>query len=466
MPAIVQYPIRFRERTRPEAAAPDDAVTRSLSLKNCLSTLTQTLKAMKPEKLSYAVVVFSLVVAAVAAQVPASQPQSPAEQKIAWARKAIEANPKRYTPYNDLALALTRRARETADPGFYNRAEEAVRTAMELEPRNLESERIQIWILLGKHEFAQALERAKALNRKVPDDVLVYGFLTDAHVELGQYDEAEKAAQWMLDLRPGNLPGLTRAAYLRELFGDVEGALDLMHSVYGRTPATEVEDRAWILTQMAHLQLMTGRVEIADTLLQQALELFPAYHYALANLAKVRACQKRHTEAVELLRRHYQRAPHPENLYALATALDRAGHRREARQTFLEFEQKAHREMNGADNSNRELVFYYAGPGRKAAEALRIARLEIARRQDVHTLDALAWALHVNGEHAAARQHMDKVLAVGIRDAQFFYHAGVIAMKTKDRQAASSFLERSLQLSPQSEVAEAAGKLLSRLRGK
>ena len=53
--------------------------------------------------------------------------------------------------------------------------------------------------------------------------MLVYGFLVDAYAELGDYAEAEKAAQWMLDLRPGNVPGLTRAAYLRELFGDLDG---------------------------------------------------------------------------------------------------------------------------------------------------------------------------------------------------------------------------------------------------
>ena len=70
----------------------------------------------------------------------------------------------------------------------------------------------RVWLLLGKHEFAAALEAAKELNRKLPDDVMLYGFLTDANVELGNYKEAETAAQWMLDLKPGNMPGLTHAA--------------------------------------------------------------------------------------------------------------------------------------------------------------------------------------------------------------------------------------------------------------
>ena len=77
-----------------------------------------------------------------------------------------------------------------------------------------------VWLLLGNHEFAAAVEKATALNKRAPDDVMVWGFLTDANVELGNYADAEKAAQWMLNLRPRNLPAMTRAAYLRELFGD------------------------------------------------------------------------------------------------------------------------------------------------------------------------------------------------------------------------------------------------------
>jgi hypothetical protein len=61
----------------------------------------------------------------------------------------------------------------------------------------------------------------------------------------------------MLDIRPGNVPGLTRAAYLRELFGDVDGSIELMEMAYRQTPPNELEDRAWILTQLAHLRLST-----------------------------------------------------------------------------------------------------------------------------------------------------------------------------------------------------------------
>src|SRR5437879_4458269 len=213
--------------------------------------------------------------------------------------------------------------------------------SLDLAPGNLDGEKIHVWLLLGRHEFAAALDAAKALNKRVPDDVLIYGFLTDANAELGNYKDAETAAQWMLNLRPGNLPGMTRAAYLRELFGDVDGAYELMDMAYQSTPPTEVEDRAWILSQMGHLKLSAGKTSEADTILQQALALFPGYHYALGNLAKVRITQKRYSDAVGLLQQRYQAALHAENLYELAEALELAGRTEESRKAFAEFEIKS-----------------------------------------------------------------------------------------------------------------------------
>src|SRR4029077_12950023 len=122
--------------------------------------------------------------------------------------------------------------------------------AFALDPNNRETHKVQVWALLGRHEFAMALPLAQELNRQAPDDLMVYGFLTDANVELGNYKAAEDAAQFMLDLRPGNIPALTRAAYLRELFGDIEGALELMTMAYEQTPWNESEDRAWTLSQL------------------------------------------------------------------------------------------------------------------------------------------------------------------------------------------------------------------------
>lgn len=395
--------------------------------------------------------VLLLMAAAAVAQtttvsVSADAKLSPAERSMAQANRLIEKNPKDFEAYNALALALSRRARETSDVTFYAQAEETLKKSFEISPGNFDGERIHVWLLLGKHEFAAAREEARKLNKKMPDDVMVYGFLTDANIELGNYKEAEDSAQLMLDLRPGNLPGLTRAAYLRELFGDLDGSVELMNMAYQSTPPSEAEDRAWILSQIGHLQLMSGTITEADNTLQQALALFPGYHYALGNLAKVRIEQKRYEDAVNALQQRYDAAQHAENLYDLAEALELAGHADQANKAFAEFETKSRLESVRADNSNRELIFYYADHAHLPAKALEVAQVEYARRRDVFTLDAYAWALHVNGRDTEARTQIAAALAVGTRDAKMLRHAGEIALSAGDRAAAERYLLDSTKL--------------------
>ena len=374
------------------------------------------------------------------------QKLSPAERSMAQAKKSIEKNPNDFEAYNSLALAFSRRARETSNVVFYTQGEEALQKSFAISPDNFDGQRIRVWLLLGKHEFAAALEAAKELSRKLPDDVMLYGFLTDANVELGNYKEAETAAQWMLDLKPGNMPGLTRAAYLRELFGDIDGAMDLMNMAYQSIPPSEVEDAAWIVTQMAHLDLSIGKIDEAEKLSQHALLMFPGYHYALGNLAKVRIQQKRYDEAAELLKQRYQVAPHAENLFDLARALQWAGHKEQTQQAFAEFEQKSLLETNRADNSNHELIFYYADYANQPAKALEVAQREYARRHDVFTMDCYAWALHLNNRNQEALNQITAALAVGIRDAQLFRHAGEIALAAGDQASAERYLRQSAEL--------------------
>jgi Flp pilus assembly protein TadD len=389
-------------------------------------------------------IIFSAVAAL--AQNQPTQALSPAGQSMAAARRLIEKNPKNFEAYNALALALSRRARETSDVTYYTQAEDALKKSFEISPNNFDGERTAVWLLLGKHEFPAALEKAKELNKKMPDDIMLYGFLTDANVELGNYAEAEKAAQWMLDLRPGNFPGMTRAAYLRELFGDIDGALKLMNMAYQSTPPNEAEDRAWILSQIGHLQLSSGKISDAEATLQKALTLFPGYHYALQNLAKVRIEQKRYADAVNLLQQRYDAAKHAENLYDLAEALELAGRADDAQKAFAEFEVKSLAESVRKDNSSRELIFYYADHAHQPAKALEIAKQEFAWRHDAFTLDAYAWALHVNGNNAEARKQIEAALAVGIRDAKMLRHAGEIALATGDQSAAERYLHQSAEL--------------------
>jgi len=91
---------------------------------------------------------------------------SPAERSMAQAKKLLARNPKDFEAYNALALALSRRARETSDVKFYTQAEEALKRSFEISPGNSDGARTQVWLLLGKHEFGQRWTRRRNSTRK------------------------------------------------------------------------------------------------------------------------------------------------------------------------------------------------------------------------------------------------------------------------------------------------------------
>ena len=407
--------------------------------------------------------VLSLFVAPmVYAQAPRDN-STPAQHKLSWAEAAIKAHPDRSQPYNDLAVAYVQRVRETADPGYYARAETALQKSFQITPDNLEGQKAQIMILLGRGEFARALVLAKALNTKTPDDVLIYGFIADAAIALGEYPDAEEAAQWMLDMRPGNVPGLLRAATLRRLYGDAHGAADFFSQAYQQMAPTQTEELAWTLTEMADLQLSIGDVDGAEKLLQSAVQRFPDYHAALEALAQVQTARQHYSEAVDLLCQRNLRFATTASRYALAAALERAGQATEAASVYTDFVAMARSLINNNDNANEELISYYLGRGHDPAEALRIAQLEIGKRHDVNTLDAYAWALYGNGRYEEAKKQIARALAIGVHEGRMFYHAGVIAAKLHDDASAFSYLKQSVELNPSSESAASAREALETL---
>ena len=117
---------------------------------------------------------------------------TPAETRIQRSLTRLAERPDDPESFNRLAFALARRARETADPSFYERGEAALRTSFALDSDNAGARRTRAWILLGQHRFEEALEVADRLHREVPDDLMTYGLLVDAHIELGNLSAAEE----------------------------------------------------------------------------------------------------------------------------------------------------------------------------------------------------------------------------------------------------------------------------------
>ncbi len=339
----------------------------------------------------------------------------------------------------DRAALLCRQARDSGDAKAYDQAGAAIDAALKLAPTNHEAMKLRIVVLLGRHDFASALAQARELNRKVPDDIAVWGYLADANLGLGEYIEAVKDAQWILDLRRGSTLGYTKAAVLREFSGDNEGASRFYDEALLRTSRNDLDEQAWLLTRNARLQLAMGNGKRSRALLTKALTLHPGSQLALATLAALNASEGKFDDAVALYRQRVKSTPLAGALYDLAVMLDRTGQAAEAETVFREFESKARAEMGSTLNDNRDLIFYYADRRNAPSQALELAAREAAKRHDPETLDAYAWALFRSGKFAEAQIQIERALAPGVREASYFCHALRIAQARQDQAAVQRF---------------------------
>ena len=216
---------------------------------------------------------------------------TPAQQRIAAARLQLQADPNKPQAINELTLALIRRARETADPTYFTQAADTLAPALKHSPQDFALLRTQATLLLSQHQYAQAEEIAKALHKRTPDDVLTYGILAEAEMGLGDYDQAAKNAQWMMNLRPWNTPALLVAARIRAHDGNYAGAAQFLDRAYAQTSPTEVEELAWIANQIASVQIQAGSVAAARRALDLADRTFPKYPYTAENLARMQSAK-------------------------------------------------------------------------------------------------------------------------------------------------------------------------------
>ncbi len=366
-------------------------------------------------------------------------PPSPADARISAAQNRIRTNSQSWQSYNDLAVALCRKARDTEDVELYAAADAALQRSFQLSPGNYDAQKLQVATLLGKHKFDEALKLATQLNHKVPDDIGGWALLVDANIALGNYPEAEHDAQMILDLRPGSALGFLKAANLRELFGDPEGAIEFYSETNRRTSGNDADEHAWLLTQIARLELLSGNRKRTEELLAQALKLFPNSQLALATLAKLRAAEGKNADASAILEKRYRSVPSSQNLYDWAESLEKSGGNEAAATAFRDFEAKARTESSKSYNANRQLVFFYTDHKNDGAKALALATEEVKIRHDSATLDAYAWALYANGKYSEAKTQMDRALAVGVRDPVYYCHAVRIAAKANDTTSATRF---------------------------
>lgn len=363
-------------------------------------------------------------------------------------QEQIKQNPNYPLTYTRLGAAYLQKARETGDPNYYAKAETALSRALELQPDDFLAMAQMGSLSLSRHEFAEALGWARQAQAISAENVLIYGVMGDALVELGQYQQAEETFQSMVDLRP-DLSSYARVSYIRELYGDLDGAVEAMQwAVQAGGP--NAENTNWVRVQLGHLYFNRGQLREAERMYQQALEVNPGYAPALAGWGRVLAARGRYHDAIQRYQSAVKYIPLPEYVTALGEVYEAAGKPGLAQEQYdlvRAIEKLA--AANGV-NSDLEMALFAANhPHRQdPGDVVARARIAFAARPTIYAADVLAWALYQAGDYAEARSYSEQALRLGTQDALLFFHAGMIAYQSGDVEQARGHLQSALDLNP------------------
>ena len=353
-----------------------------------------------------------------------------------------------------LAQAYMQEGRVTGDHPYYDAAAvELLDEVLRTDPQNFEALCCKASLSLTQHHFAQGLALAEKAREINPNSGYVYGLLTDANVEMGHYDEAVKMADKMNAVRP-DLAAYARVSYLREIYGDVPGAIQAM-TLATQAGSVGLEQTEWTRVALGHLYEVSGDLPRAEGCYQQALLARPGYAYAEAGLGRVAAARRDYPAAIARFRQ------------ARATVKDYA-FSEELVDLYRQNKQPAEAEKmaresigmlaSAADQANsdealghytdRELAYAYLKTN-ELDKALEHAKIEYERRPDnIDVNETLAWVYYRRGDAANAAKYMKVARRTGAQNPVLLGRAGLIMVKNGQAAEGRALLEKSLKTAP------------------
>jgi tetratricopeptide (TPR) repeat protein len=345
-----------------------------------------------------------------------------------------------------LGFAYQQRARESADPTYYDRSEYAFRRAGELgADAGLVTTGLAS-LAVSRHRFPEAIRLARMALRTDGENAAAYGALGDGLANVGRYREAFRAFDRMAELSP-SIASYARVAYARELLGRpaaageaAELALELNSSIPEHVAATFV--------QLGTVRFNAGQLERARAAFAQALRRVPGNLRAEAGLARVEAARGRYATAVGRLRRVVAALPLPEYAIWLGDALAAAGRRAEARRAYALVETIERVFAANGVRTDLQTALFDLDHGRRPADALERARRAYEVAPSIQAADVLAWGLVRNGRCRDARRYSEEALRLGTLDALMFFHRGMIERCLGSEQGARRWFRRALEINP------------------
>lgn len=373
--------------------------------------------------------------------------ESPADAMVGRAQRMIATKSDDPRGYTMLGAALMQRGRETGVLRDYNGAMEAFEKSAELAPTDGVALHNLAWAHTMFHDFPNAIELSKRALAADPSDAFAYGVLFDSYMELGKYEDAERAGQRMVDLKP-DLASYSRVSQYRWLIGDIKGACILMQRAID-AGGPFMENTAWCRTQLADMYFKSGSNLAAEQVYAAVLVAMPGYRHALAGMARIRIAQGRLDEGAELIKKAQAGTPAIPYAIELGDLYARQGKRDLAEAEYAKVEMLVEEHLaHGIAGDEVVLATFYLDHGRKLDEALRLAESEIEEHTSWQTYGVLAWAYKAHRRNEEAVRAIERALATGVQDALLWYRASEIYRASGDREKATKLALAANSLNP------------------
>jgi Flp pilus assembly protein TadD len=344
------------------------------------------------------------------------------EMTIERSRARVDADPGDGEAAVVLADALVRAARVRSDGSLALEAEQVLRRALQHNPSDYGVRRMQGVVYLAQHRFDEALRLAREAETLRPDDPWNDAVAGDALIELGQYVEAFDAFDALVSRRP-DAAAYARVAYARELQGDLAGAEALMRMAAESTAPQDLEARAWVSAQLGNLYLVQRRFGDAEREFARAEFTFPSHPYAAMGRARLHIARGELIQALHLVK---QIAETPESLALTGDLHARLGDLIAAEASYRQAERLERDGWQYEQPQPAALARFLAERRRDIPAAVSLAEAAAAKRQDIYTLDALAWSYFRAGRVEDASAAIRKATRTGTLDRGIRCHEAAI----------------------------------------
>lgn len=347
----------------------------------------------------------------------------------------------------ELADLYYRRAQLDGDKKDYDTSEAMARRSVAQLPEPNPAQLTLAKLANARHQFREAIELAKKHKQGSSSTQIV---LATAYLALGELDTAGEAANRAVGIKPDSGAYEMRALVMQAQGRDTEAAFDFTAAARVEEPG-DIRAAARERVLWGRFLLRRGDTAGAKLLFDEALRIVPGLPLGLDLQGELALRTGHAKEAGALFEQAFATSRQVRYLIDQARAQELAGDRANADALRSQVETIVRDELGEGGLGHRldlvEVLIDHNKP-EQFAEAVALAKEEVARRGSFEAHFQLARALARSGKHDDAIQEVQAALANGAREAQLYELASRLEGQRGNAPRAAMYEQLAQRLDP------------------